>query len=423
MSLSEIMAPHLILLVVGVFFAFLVFNAYQPLRPTVSTGVVFFFAGWLTAELALHHLAAQVLATLALVSYGALDEWPGWIGLTFSVGSWAALLKLHEGSHLAGSEVSAVVAAHRATGDGAEPPFEKVRFLEVALPFAMRRPDVKRHTGIVHHDGEGHTLHVDVYHRHDKPTNAPVLVYVHGGGWSIGFKQYQGLPILYRLASEGWVCISVDYRLSPIATFPDHIVDVKRGIAWAKKHAREYGGDTSFVAVCGNSAGGHLAALAALTHDEPRLAPGFEEEDVRVDACVALYGVYDWTNRHKHWPGLGLVPYLESVVVKKKIEEAPELFALASPLDQVRKDAPPFFVIHGNRDSLVPVNESRRFVEKLRETSENPVLYAEVKGAQHAFDIFHSVRGRYIVNAISEFLRLTYAESRPVDEGESQAAE
>ena len=112
--------------------------------------------------------------------------------------------------------------------------------------------------------------------REDKPSNAPVLVFVHGGGWILGFKEFQALPMLNRMAAEGWVCISIDYRLSPKATFPDHIADVNRGIVWAKAHAHQWGGDPSFVAISGNSAGGHLAALAALTWDEPGFKPGLQ---------------------------------------------------------------------------------------------------------------------------------------------------
>src|SRR5690606_33115781 len=163
-----------------------------------------------------------------------------------------------------------------------------------------------------------------------------VLVFVHGGGWVLGFKEFQALPMLNRMASEGWVCISIDYRLSPRATFPDHIADVNRGIAWAKEHAPEYGGDPSFVAVSCNSAGGHLAALAALTWDDPAFKPGFEAVDTRVQAAVTFYGVYDLCNRFGHWPNRGIEGLLERFVLKAKRADAPERFEAASPIARVR---------------------------------------------------------------------------------------
>ena len=100
-----------------------------------------------------------------------------------------------------------------------------------------------------------------------------------------------------HLAERGWVCVAVNYRLSPRGTWPDHIVDVKRAIAWVKAHIAEYGGDPDFVAITGGSAGGHLSSLAALTPNVAGFQPGFEDADTSVQAAVPFYGVYDFTNR------------------------------------------------------------------------------------------------------------------------------
>jgi acetyl esterase/lipase len=209
---------------------------------------------------------------------------------------------------------------------------------------------------------------------------------------------------MQHLASRGWVCFSVDYRLSPRATFPDHVVDVKRAIAWVKAHAHEYGGDPSFVALAGNSAGGHLAALAALTADDPSLQPGFEGEDTRVQACVPFYGIYDFANRHGHWPDDGMRSLLERFVMKATLAESPHAFDAASPIVHVRADAPPFLIIHGDRDSLVPVAEARRFHEALAAVSKDTVAYAEIPGAQHAFEVFPSRRTAAVVAGATAFV-------------------
>ena len=106
----------------------------------------------------------------------------------------------------------------------------------------------------------------------------------------------QAYPLLSHLADHGWICVSIDYRVSPRNTWPDHIVDVKRALAWIKEHIAEYGGDPDFVAISGGSAGGHLAALAALTPNDPQFQPGFEDADTSVVAAVPIYGRYDWVS-------------------------------------------------------------------------------------------------------------------------------
>ena len=111
----------------------------------------------------------------------------------------------------------------------------------------------------------------------------------------IGDKREQGLPLMFELARRGWVCVTINYRLSPKATWPDHIVDVKRAVGWVRQHISEYGGDPGFIAVTGGSAGGHLSSLLALTAGDPAFQPGFEDVDCSVDACVPMYGVYDMT--------------------------------------------------------------------------------------------------------------------------------
>jgi acetyl esterase/lipase len=113
--------------------------------------------------------------------------------------------------------------------------------------------------------------------------------------------------MLYELATRGWVCVAINYRLSPKATWPDQIVDCKRAIAWVRKHIAGYGGDPSFIALSGGSAGGQLCALAALTPGEAAWQPGFESADTSVDACIPFYGVMDMTGAPSGEVGSGHV--------------------------------------------------------------------------------------------------------------------
>ena len=119
---------------------------------------------------------------------------------------------------------------------------------------------------------------------------------IHGGAWVIGDKSQQALPLMLHLAADGWVCVTTNYRLSPTCHRPDHLVDCKRALAWIREHIAEYGGDPDFVVVTGGSAGGHLAALVALTANDPQFQPGFEAADTSVIGCVPFYGVYDFVD-------------------------------------------------------------------------------------------------------------------------------
>jgi acetyl esterase/lipase len=232
-----------------------------------------------------------------------------------------------------------------------------------------------------------------------------VLLQVHGGGWTMGSKDQQGIPLMQRMAERGWVCVAVNYRLAPRDPFPAQIVDVKRAIAWVKDHIEEYGGDPSYVVVTGGSAGGHLTALAALTPNDPAYQPGFETKDTRVQAAVPFYGVYDLAGA----TGLGNAllmrdRYLAPRVVQRAWDDDPEVFERGSPILRVTEDAPDFFVLHGARDSLVAVEQARLFVAALRETSKSTVAYAEFPGTQHAFDVFPSIRSEHVVRAVERYL-------------------
>jgi len=251
------------------------------------------------------------------------------------------------------------------------PPWGRILF----APYLMHRGDVERVANISYGDA-GKLNQLDVYRPRAHPSGCPTLVYLHGGAFRSGRKSREARALLYRLASQGWVCASANYRLSPAAQFPDHLIDVKKVIAWVREHGHEFGADPSVLFVAGSSAGGNLAAMAALTAGDARFQPGFEHADTTVTAVVSLYGYYG---------GYGTDP------------------SLSSPQAHVRADAPPFFIAHGDRDTLVLVDDARRFVDRVRSSSENPVVYAELPGAQHTFDLVHSLRFEAVVDAIEGF--------------------
>ncbi len=116
--------------------------------------------------------------------------------------------------------------------------------------------------------------HLDIWRRPDldRGGKAPVLLQVPGGAWMVGSKRQQAYPLMSHLAELGWVCVAINYRLSPRSTWPDQIVDVKRALAWTKEHIAEYGGDPDWVAITGGSAGGHLSVAGRPHRERPAVS-------------------------------------------------------------------------------------------------------------------------------------------------------
>lgn len=253
--------------------------------------------------------------------------------------------------------------------------------------------------------GSDRTQVLDVWRRKNLPAGpAPVLVFVPGGAWVQGSRMLQGYALLSHLAEQGWVCLSIDYRTAPHHRWPRHIVDVKTAIAWAHANVDKYGGDRDFVVIAGCSAGGHLAALAGLTGDDAELSAQLPDgADTSVDAVVGIYGRYDWQDRSTT-ERLRFIDFLERVVVGKRIDRSPEVYRTASPIARVHTTAPPFFVIHGDNDTIIPVEQARAFVDRLRSVSRSKAAYLELPGAGHAFDLTDGARTPITVTAIGLFL-------------------
>ncbi|MBO2446619.1 alpha/beta hydrolase [Actinomadura barringtoniae] len=410
------------LLAVGLVSLVLALNALWPPRRFMALVIPGFFSSWLTIEMAPQLLVLEAAGLGLLAAYGGLDAWPGWIGLI------AGLVGI------AGT-VATIVASRRTvvTLRDSDVPLDldpegapRYPFSHLVVPqlCLIPRRGVQVVRNVVFREEGRLRLKLDVYRpkteRMTEPktdgTLRPGLMQIHGGGWVIGDKREQGLPLLNHMAVQGWVGFNVNYRLSPRATWPEHLLDLKHFIAWYREHAAEYGADPDFLCVTGGSAGGHLAAMVALSANEPEFQPGFEDVDTSVRGAVPFYGVYDFVEAGP-WPiPFGANALVERMMVKRSFKDEPEAFAAASPVSYLRQDAPPFFVIHGSKDTLIPVPEARRFVKKLRDVSDAPVLYAEMKGGQHAFDVFPSYRTARVVEGVERYLtglHRQYLQGRP----------
>ncbi|WP_440220509.1 alpha/beta hydrolase [Dietzia sp. MNB45] len=207
-----------------------------------------------------------------------------------------------------------------------------------------------------------------------------VLVHIHGGHFRAGGPSRESRAMLFDHAARGWAAISTTYHLSPTpeSGFPQHLVDVKRLLGWIRTEGPAHGirADAPIV-VAGSSAGAHLAMMTALTGGDPRFQPGFEDADTTVAGAIGLYGYYG---------RLGL-----------------ETRDVSDPVRHAASGAPPVAIIHGTHDTYTPVKGSRRLVRHLRAGSPNPVVYAELPGAQHGFDAVRSPRYLAVVEAVSRF--------------------
>jgi acetyl esterase/lipase len=395
-------------------------NALAPRKDNLPVLAASFAAAWLTIELVWHHLVIGVLLTLAFGWAGAFHTVPGIVGLVLMAATEAILLSI------ALQTRRTVVLVRDALAD-LEPGPDAPRFprSHIVFPFLLgHRRGVKVRRNIPFARLAGKTLRLDV----SIPSapvpgggaRRPALLQVHGGGWVIGDKREQGLPLVSHMAAQGWVGFNANYRLSPGVAMPEHLIDVKRALVWIREHADDYGIDPDFICITGGSAGGHLSALMAVTENDPRYQPGFEDADTSLAAAVPFYGVYDFR------PGSAMTEdrrvysmFLEPLVMKAFVDDEPERFADASPITHVHPGVPPFFVVHGDKDTLAPVEDARAFVGALREVSSEPVAYAEMRGAEHAFDVFPSVRAARVIEGVERFLSTLWERRR----GSAPAAE
>ena len=322
--------------------------------------------------------------TVALISWGvvcALTRWrrlgsfsaiPALLvsELPFIVGYWLAastVLALVDGDlGSPGGAAGAAVAllalaglvvvvrramrAHAALRNAGRPRRPWGRILRA--PFFPGRREVTRVRGLAYGDGPHRTL--DVYHRRDQPASAPILLHFHGGAFYSGNKAREARPLIRHLTSRrGFVCVSANYRLQPHVTLADQVADARRAIAWVRAHTAEYGAEPGTLFLAGSSAGANLAIRAVC------------EGETGIAGLICRYGYYG-----------DLAP---------------------------RGDMPPMLVVHGEKDMMVPAADVRAFVQRVRAVSSRPVIYAELPGAYHDFDMFESIRSAAVSKAVEQF--------------------
>ena len=418
--MTSILLPWVVLLL-GAFGALFALCALVPVPGSTTSRISMWHLGFGLPGSELSVLLVTIGLALAGIAWalGAAERLPGRIGLVLHA---VAVLGLLWALWRARGALGVFDAVFRkAWGPAYEDEIAPARrpLLERKLrpalwwkPFAYRHPavDWRRHIPYVANPHQQQYLDVMVP-REPAPGPMPVLLNIHGGGWMIGRKGTQAMPLLMHMASHGWLTVDADYRLSPGARMPAHIVDVKQAIAWTRQHAAEYGGDPRFIVITGGSAGGHLVALAGLSANQAELQPGFEDADTSVQVVVPFYGKYDLLGEHQ--PDPGFADFMERNLMPGARGAHDPLWREMHPASHLRaldaERAPPFLVLHGTHDQLIPLGEARWFVDELRKQYPGEVVYVELPYAHHAWDLAHSLRADLTVEAIQRYLELQYA--------------
>jgi acetyl esterase/lipase len=224
-------------------------------------------------------------------------------------------------------------------------------------------------------------LLLDIYHP-EKPvaTPTPAVVFIHGGGWSAGDKYPSQVS---ELAKAGFFCVSINYRLSGVAPFPAAVEDCKCAVRWLRANAARYNVDPDHIGAWGGSAGGHLTLMVATTGSSAGLEGngGWPRQSSRVQAACSFFGPSDFVTWAKTAPRMG---EMENKFLGGTFARIPEVFARASPVTWVSADDPPLIIFHGDRDPVVPIQQSAIMHDAFTKAGLDST-FVTVKGAGHGF--------------------------------------
>ncbi len=237
---------------------------------------------------------------------------------------------------------------------------------------------------------EGHKAQVlDLYiPKTDKPL--PLVVWVHGGAWLGGSKSQSPANLLL---GKGYAVASIEYRMSQVAIFPAQIHDCKAAIRWLRATAKEHHIDPDRIGVWGSSAGGHLVALLGTSAGVKEMDGDlgeYKDVSTSVQCVVDFFGPTDLAQMKQGTPGLvGAMDHdspraPEALLIGGAVPENKEKAAKANPINYISRNNPPFLIMHGDKDSTVPINQSELLVEALKKTGVD-ATFTVVKGAGHGF--------------------------------------
>ena len=255
---------------------------------------------------------------------------------------------------------------------------------EAIWKLAGSPPAVELTPDVVYSEGSSRPLKMHVLRPKAQPKEPlPVVVFVHGGGWFEGHRN-RGLGPLAHFAERGYLCASIEYRLSGEAKFPAQIEDVKEAIRFLRAKAKEFHLDPERIGVWGQSAGGHLAALLGTSGEVKELegAGGWRKFSSRVQAVVDWNGPTDFLEpvQMKHWAERKDDAFVK--LVGGTPEANKDKAVRANPATYATPDDPPFLIIHGDADEVVLLSQSESLYNALKRAGVDATLNV-VKGAGH----------------------------------------
>lgn len=248
-------------------------------------------------------------------------------------------------------------------------------------------------------------LLLDLYAPEHDDQPHPAIIFIHGGSWR-GGKKEDYKPYAIYFAQRGYVCASIQYRLSGEAPYPAAIHDAKAAVRFIRAQAETIGVDPTRIAVAGGSAGGHLAMMVGYSSDIDALDgnSGHQETSSSVQCVVNLYGPTDMTTPYAR--GVSETNPAVRAFFRGTYSEQPELYAEGSPLNYVTPDDPPTLIMHGTVDALVPINQADILAQKLSAVGV-PYIYDRLPGWPHSMDMAQPVNQRclwYMERFFDEFL-------------------
>jgi acetyl esterase/lipase len=250
---------------------------------------------------------------------------------------------------------------------------------------------VQHEPGLVYSRGVSGDLKLDLALPARGHGPVPAIVVLHGGAWrELCGTRHTLLPITFELAARGYVAVTISYRSAPMHPFPAQIHDAKCAVRWLRANAARYRIDTERIGVLGHSSGAHLACLLGTTAGRADFegTGGHAAQSSAVQAVVGYYGATDLAQLHARAGGNGPKDWFTRVVLEDLLGGPPakkaECYAKASPLSHLHKAAAPTLLIHGSADSIVPLDQSERYVERARAVKA-PVRLLVLKGADHGF--------------------------------------
>ncbi|HLI48356.1 MAG TPA: alpha/beta hydrolase [Chthonomonas sp.] len=267
-------------------------------------------------------------------------------------------------------------------------------FVAVALALVFSQPAVLAFAQVASDDvtvqknvpyGEvgGVKLLMDVYLPKTAPSKRPGIVLVHGGGWVGGDKIFYA-NIGKAFAEHGYDAFSVNYRLAPKFHYPAQLDDVQRAVRFLRAHAADYDLDPQRIGAMGDSAGGYLVAFLGLCDTRDNSDPALANYSSKVQCVVDFYGPTDFTIPPEQAHINAFVANLLTMYFGKKPGEDPTLYREASPVIYASKSAPPFLILQGTADTLVPPDQSERLYDALHKAGANVTLLLAY-GLPHAF--------------------------------------